>query len=160
MANSTLSGVGKGATGLAKEFKDFILRGNVVDLAVGIVIGAAFSGVVQSLVKDLITPLIPAGNTGLSNFSVPSIIGGKLLVGDFINAIISFLIVALVIFFFVVKPVNALLALAKPKAQPAEPAAPTTRDCPYCLSSIPIKATRCAFCTAEVPSVDATAATA
>ncbi len=147
--NPTVSGAGKRAVGVLDEFKTFILRGNVVDLAVGIMIGAAFSGVVQALVKDIITPLIPAPSTsGLSSFApvIPGI-GTKLLVGDFINAIISFLILALVVFFFVVKPVNALTARFKPKETPG---APTTRECPFCLSTISLKATRCAYCTSEV----------
>jgi large conductance mechanosensitive channel len=134
------------------EFKTFILRGNVVDLAVGIVIGAAFSGLVQALVKDIITPLIPAhSKTGLSGFAptIP-VIGTQLLIGDFINTIISFLILALVIFFFVVKPVNALMVRYKPKdAGPT-----TTRECPFCLSTVPIKATRCAYCTSQLPPAE------
>jgi len=140
------------------EFKTFILRGNVVDLAVGIVIGAAFSGLVQALVKDIITPLIPAhSKTGLSGFAptIP-VIGTQLLIGDFINTIISFLILALVIFFFVVKPVNTLMARYKPKdAGPA-----TTRECPFCLSTVPIKATRCAYCTSQLPPAEEPAAAA
>jgi large conductance mechanosensitive channel len=154
--NPTVSGAGKRAGGLLNEFKTFILRGNVVDLAVGIMIGAAFSNVVQALVKDIITPLIPAPSTsGLSSFA-PTIplIGTKMLVGDFINAIVSFLILALVIFFFVVKPVNALTARLKPKDAPG---APTTRECPFCLSTIPIQATRCAYCTSQVPPAEAPA---
>ena len=140
------------------EFKTFILRGNVVDLAVGIVIGAAFSGLVQALVKDIITPLIPAhSKTGLSGFAptIP-VIGTQLLIGDFINTIISFFILALVIFFFVVKPVNALMARYKPKdAGPT-----TTRECPFCLSTVPIKATRCAYCTSQLPPAEEPAAAA
>lgn len=151
--NPAVSGAGKRALGVLDEFKTFILRGNVVDLAVGIMIGAAFSGVVQALVKDLITPLIPAPSTsGLSSFApvIPGI-GTKLLVGDFLNAMISFLILALVVFFFVVKPVNALVARFKPKETPG---APTTRECPFCLSTIPLKATRCAYCTAQISPVE------
>ena len=154
--NPNVAGVEKRATGILNEFKTFILRGNVVDLAVGIMIGAAFSGVVQALVKDIITPLVPAPSTsGLSSFApvIPGI-GTKLLIGDFINALISFLILALVIFFFVVKPVNALVERFKSKETPG---APTTRECPFCLSSIPIKATRCAYCTAQIPAVEAPA---
>jgi large conductance mechanosensitive channel len=95
--------IGGEAKGLLGEFRDFILRGNVVDLAVGIVIGAAFTSVVTAFVKDIITPLIPTGgNSTLSTFHA-----GPFLIGDFINAVISFLIVAAVVFFFVVKPVNA-----------------------------------------------------
>ena len=144
--------------GIVDEFKTFILRGNVVDLAVGIVIGAAFSGVVQALVKDIITPLIPAhSNSGLSGYTLHiPVIGTQLFVGEFINSIISFLILALVIFFFVVKPVNALMARYKPKnGGPA-----TTRECPFCLSTVPIKATRCAYCTSQLPPVEEAAAAA
>ena len=129
------------------EFRTFILRGNVVDLAVGVVVGAAFGSVISALVKDLITPLIAAIG-GTPDFAAIhfTINRSQFLVGDFINALISFLMVAAVIFVFVVKPVNALMALRKTE-QPVES---TTRDCPYCLSSIPMKATRCAFCTQEV----------
>jgi large conductance mechanosensitive channel len=136
----------------ASEFKAFILRGNVVDLAVGIVIGAAFGAVVAALVKDLITPFIAAigGKPDFSSVGF-TINKSRFLVGDFINAIVSFLIIAAVVFFFVVKPVNALMNLRKTET----PVEETTRECPYCLSSIPIKATRCAFCTQEVPSVGA-----
>jgi large conductance mechanosensitive channel len=156
--NPTVSGAGKRAMGTLNDFKTFILRGNVVDLAVGIVIGAAFNSVVQAFVKDIITPLIPApSSSGLSNFTptIP-VIGTKFLVGDFINTIISFLILALVIFFFVVKPVNTMMARYKPKE--AGPA--ITRECPFCLSTIPIKATRCAYCTSQVPAVEVPAASA
>jgi large conductance mechanosensitive channel len=151
--NPPVAGAEKRATGLLNEFKTFILRGNVVDLAVGIIIGASFSSLVQALVKDIITPLIPTPSTsGLSTFAptIP-VLGTKLLVGDFINTIISFLILALVVFFFVVKPVNALTALAKPKETSA---APTTRECPFCLSDVPIKATRCAYCTSQLPPAE------
>jgi large conductance mechanosensitive channel len=149
--NPTVVGTEKRATGLLNEFKTFILRGNVVDLAVGIVIGAAFGAVVSDLVKDLITPLIGI----FGSFSFPDLFftvnGSKFLIGEFINAVISFIILALVIFFFVVKPVNALTARMKPKAAPV---APTTRECPFCLSTIPIKATRCAYCTSQVPQAE------
>jgi large conductance mechanosensitive channel len=152
--NSTVSRAGKQAMGIFDEFKAFILRGNVVDLAVGIIIGAAFSSVVNALVKDLITPLIGI----FGGFSFPNLTftihHSNFLIGEFINTIISFLIIALVIFFFVVKPVNALMARYKPRE--AEPS--TTRECPFCLSTIPIKATRCAYCTSQVPAVEAPAA--
>ena len=129
-----------------KDFKAFILRGNVVDLAVGIVIGAAFVSVVSALVSDLITPLISI--PGRANFSAYSfrVGGGLFKYGDFVNAVLSFLIIAATIFFLVVRPVNALMARRKT----ALPPDPTTRECPYCLSSIPMKATKCAFCTSEV----------
>ncbi len=144
----TVAGVGKRTGGLLKEFRAFILRGNVVDLAVGIVIGAAFGGIVNSFVKDLITPLI--GIFGGFNFPGLSftINRSTFLIGDFINVVISFIILAFVIFFFVVKPVNALMVRYKPKEAEAPPA---TRDCPYCLNSVPLKATRCGYCTSVLP---------
>ena len=133
---------------LLKDFKTFILRGNVVDLAVGIVVGAAFTSVVTALVKDLITPLIAAigGKPEFAGLFF-TINASKFTYGDFINAVVSFLIVAAVVFFFVVRPVNFLMARRKTELPPD----PTTRECPYCLSSIPMKASRCAFCTSEVP---------
>ncbi len=133
----------------ANDFKAFILRGNVVDLAVGIIIGAAFGTVVTAFVKDLITPLIAAIG-GKPDFAALgfTINHSRFLLGDFINAVVSFLIIALVVFFFVVRPVNALMNLRKTET----PALAKTRECPYCLSSIPIAASRCAFCTQEVPS--------
>jgi len=134
------------------DFKTFLLRGNVVDLAVGIVIGAAFTSVVNAFVKDIITPLIPAGNKSLGALTLPGPFGTSFAVGDFVNAAISFLIVALVVFFFVVKPVNALTERFTPK-KAAE--APTTRECPFCLSTVPLKATRCAYCTAQLPPAEA-----
>ncbi len=128
------------------EFKEFILRGNVVDLAVGVLIGGAFGGIVTALTKDIITPFIGMfGKVDLSNLNA-NINGAKFGFGDFLNTVISFLILALVVFFFVVKPVNFLMTLRK--TEPA--AAATTRECPQCLSSIPMLASRCAFCTAEV----------
>jgi large conductance mechanosensitive channel len=138
----------KATVGALSGFKTFILRGNVVDLAVGIMIGAAFSGVVNSLVGDIITPLIPGIGKGLTDsFITVPWTGSKVQLGHFINTVLSFLILALVIYFFIVRPVNALLDRFKPR--PA--ATPTTRDCPYCLSTIPLKATRCAYCTAQLP---------
>ena len=128
------------------EFKEFVLRGNVVDLAVAVVIGGAFSGIVNALVKDIITPLIGLpGKVDLSNLNT-TINGAKFAFGDFLNVVVSFVILAAVVFFLVVKPLNYLMTLRK-----TEPAvAATTRECPFCLSSIPIAATRCAFCTSEV----------
>ncbi|MDB5075003.1 MAG: mscL [Chloroflexi bacterium] len=132
---------------LANEFKAFILRGNVVDLAVGIVIGVAFGAVVNALVKDIITPIITIpGKVSFSNLTF-TIGGGTFLYGDFINAVISFLIIAAAVFFFVVKPMNHLTALRKTEAPQA---APATRECPFCLSKVPAAATRCAFCTSEI----------
>ena len=146
--NPNVSGAGKRAVSWLTGFRAFILRGNVVDLAVGIVIGAAFTSVVNAFVSDIITPLIPAGKTGLSNaaYTLP-FTGGKLLYGAFINSLISFLIVALVIYFFVVRPVNALMSLYK-KGQPE---AATTKECPYCISNVPLQATRCPYCTSQLP---------
>jgi large conductance mechanosensitive channel len=130
-------------------FKKFILRGNVVDMAVGVVIGAAFGGVVTALTKDLLTPLI-AAVVGKPDFSAINFKIGETAfpVGDFINAIVSFLLIAAAIYFFVVVPVNTLLARMK-KDEPA--AAPTTKKCPECLSDIPIEARRCAHCAQPVP---------
>jgi len=125
-------------------FKKFILRGNVVDLAVGVVVGAAFNSVVQSLVKSFFTPLI-AIIIGQHNFSSLyfSINGNKVDYGDFINAFVSFLIVAIVVYFFIVLPMNKLQQLSRS----GKSIDPTTKKCPYCFSEINIKATRCAFCT-------------
>jgi large conductance mechanosensitive channel len=133
---------------ILSDFKAFILRGNVVDLAIAVVIGAAFSGVILAFVKDLLTPLIAAlgGQPDFSGLYF-TINKSKFLYGDFVNSIVAFLIVAAVIFFFVLRPVNWLMARRKTEL----PIDPTTRDCPYCLSSVPIRATRCAFCTSELP---------
>jgi large conductance mechanosensitive channel len=132
---------------MLKGFKQFLLRGNVVDMAVGIVIGASFGAVVTGLVKDLLTPFI-AALVKQPNFSALTftINGSKFLYGDFVNALLSFLIVAAAVYFFVVLPINALIA--RMKTEP--PADPTTRKCPECLSEIPIGARRCAFCTSPV----------
>ncbi len=128
------------------EFKAFILRGNLVDLAIGIVIGAAFTAVVTALVGDIITPIISIPGKITFSAIAFSINGSTFKVGDFLNAVITFLIVAAVLFFFVVRPVNALMARYKPTPEvPAE-----TKECPYCLSSIPVNATRCAFCTSQL----------
>jgi large conductance mechanosensitive channel len=133
----------------AREFKAFILRGNVVDLAVAVVIGAAFGAVIAALVADLITPLIAAifGKPDFSNLTF-TINKSHFLYGDFLNAVITFLSVAAAIFFFVVKPVNMLMARRKTEL----PVDPSVRDCPFCLSSVPLKASRCAFCTSELPT--------
>lgn len=131
---------------MGKEFRDFILRGNVVDLAVGVIIGGAFGAIVTALVKDIITPFIGMfGKVDLSNLNT-TINGAKFAFGDFLNVIVSFVIIALVVFFFIVKPVNHLMALRKTET----PLEPTTRECPRCLSSIPRTATCCAFCTSDV----------
>ncbi len=126
-------------------FKQFILRGNVVDLAVGVVIGAAFGSVVTAFTKDLLTPLI-AAIVGKPDFSSISFMinGTPFPVGDFINALVSFLLVAGAVYFFVVTPINALIARMSKAPVPADP---TTKKCPECLSEIPIDARRCGFCT-------------
>ncbi len=125
-------------------FKQFILRGNVVDMAVGVVIGAAFGGVVAALTKDLLTPLI-AALVGKPDFSSVSFTlhGTPFPVGDFINACISFFLIAAAIYFFVVTPINALVSRMRKAPAPADP---TTKKCPECLSEIPIDARRCAHC--------------
>jgi large conductance mechanosensitive channel len=132
---------------MLKEFRDFVLRGNVVELAVAVVIGAAFGALVTAFVSSFITPLIAAIG-GERDFSALAftINGSRFTYGVFINAVISFLIIAAVVFFFVVRPLNALMARLRP-----EPAVDrVVRPCPECLSEIPEAARRCAFCTAEV----------
>jgi large conductance mechanosensitive channel len=132
---------------LVKDFRTYLLRGNLVDMAVGIVIGIAFAALVNALVQDLITPII-AAIAGKHDFSALSftINKSRFLYGDFINAVIAFVSIAAAVFFFVVKPVNALMA--RRKTEP--PVDETVRACPECLSEIPRGARRCAFCTAEV----------
>lgn len=137
-----------------KEFRNFILRGNVVDLAVAVAVGAAFTAVINQFVKSFITPLIGAifghSNHGKNAFSslVFSINGSTFSYGDFITAAITFLITATVVFFVVVKPSQALLR--RFGMTPAEP--PPKASCPECLTEIPVAATRCAACTAELGS--------
>lgn len=131
---------------MLKEFKKFILRGNVVDLAVGVVIGAAFTSVVNALVKDMITPIITifGGTKHFADFHF-TVRGSQFLYGDLINGIITFLIVAAVIFFLVVQPINHLserFGIGKDTEQ--------TRKCPECLSKIPKEASRCMFCTSQI----------
>lgn len=125
-----------------------MLRGNVVDLAVAVVVGAAFGDVVQALVKDIVTPVIGVFG-GIPDFSAWffTVNGSKSLIGDFVNAVLTFLVVAFVVYYLVVVPVNRLMDRYKGET-PIAPA--TTRECPECLSKIPIPARRCAFCTAEV----------
>ena len=129
------------------DFKQFLLRGNVVDLAVGVVVGVAFGTLVTAFVKDFITPLI-AALFGKPDFSAIhfTINGSVFALGDFLNALLSFVLVAMAVFFFVVKPINYLMA----RARKEPPADPTTMKCPECLSEIPIGARRCSFCTAAV----------
>ncbi|HEV3061722.1 MAG TPA: large conductance mechanosensitive channel protein MscL [Vicinamibacterales bacterium] len=130
---------------MLKGFKEFLLRGNVVDLAVAVVIGGAFGAVVAALVKDLLTPLI-AAVAGKPDFSAIqfTVNGSKFLVGDFVNAIIGFVLVAAAIYFFVVTPMNMVIARRRSGQAPPDP---TTKKCPECLSEVPIAARRCAFCT-------------
>jgi large conductance mechanosensitive channel len=128
-------------------FKKFLLRGNVVDLAVAVVIGIAFGLLVSSFVKDIITPIIAAfaGKADFSSLSF-TIHNSHFLYGDFINAVLAFLIIAAVIYFFVVVPINHLMDRFKPSADEPTP----TRDCPHCISSIPAITTVCAYCTRDV----------
>jgi large conductance mechanosensitive channel len=131
-----------------RGFKQFIMRGNVLDLAVAVVMGSAFGAVVSALVKDLLTPLI-AAIVGKPDFSAIAfeVNASKFLIGDFINALVSFLLIAAAVYFFVVLPVNALLARMRRGEVPPDP---TSRECPECLSSVPIRAKRCAFCTSPL----------
>jgi large conductance mechanosensitive channel len=126
-----------------KGFRDFILRGNVVDLAVAVIMGAAFGNVVNSVVRNIITPLIALAG-GAPDFS--AIRTGPLMWGNLLNDILSFLILAVIVYFVIVVPVNRLLARLKPAEPPPQP----TRKCPECLSNIPSAARRCAYCTAQV----------
>lgn len=130
---------------MLKGFKMFLLRGNVVDLAVAVVIGGAFGAVVAALVKDLLTPFI-AALVGQPDFSAIqfTVNGSKFLIGDFINALVSFVLVAAAIYFFVVMPMNVITERRRRGEAPPDP---TTRKCPECLSEVPIAARRCAFCT-------------
>jgi large conductance mechanosensitive channel len=134
----------------ATEFKQFLLRGNVIDLAVAFVVGAAFAALVQAAVADLLTPLV-AAVFGQPDFSALSftINGSTFRYGHFLNVLIAFVTVAFVVFFFVVKPINRLTELSRRRESPD----PSTRKCPECLSEIPIDARRCAFCTSEVAPV-------
>jgi len=132
---------------MAGGFRQFLLRGNVVDLAVGVVIGAAFGGVVTAFTKDLLTPLI-AAVVAKPDFSAIqfTVNGSKFLLGDFVNAIVSFIIIAAAVYYMVVLPVNALVA----RSRKEPPADPTTQKCPQCLSEIPLGAKKCAFCTSQI----------
>jgi large conductance mechanosensitive channel len=132
-----------------KGFKQFMLRGNVLDLAVAVVMGAAFGAVVTALVKDLITPII-AAIVGKPDFSAIKFTanGSEFLIGDFINALVSFILIGAAVYFFVVLPVNKILA--RMRRGEAPPPDPTTKKCPECLSEVPIAARRCAFCTSAL----------
>ena len=134
---------------LIKEFREFIIRGNLVDLAVAVVIGTAFTAVVNALVGDLVTPLIAAvaGEPAFAGLDF-TINGSTFRYGHFLNALVSFVVIAAVVFFLVIKPVNALLA----RIRTEPPVDEETRGCPECLSQIPAAARRCAFCTAQVPA--------
>jgi large conductance mechanosensitive channel len=133
---------------MIKGFRDFILRGNVVDLAIAVIIGAAFNAIVTSLVSDVINPLI-AGTIGQPDFShvIFHVGKGEVKIGNFLDHCISFLIVASVVYFAMVMPINALMNRFK---KPVPVAPPVTKKCPQCLSEIPIEAKRCAFCTQPV----------
>lgn len=135
--------------GVAQEFKEFIMRGNVIDLAVAVVIGAAFGAIVTSFVDNIIGPLIGAigGQPDFSEVSF-TINDSEFLIGAFINAVISFLIIAAVIFFFVVKPINTLLERQRRREGTPDP---TTGKCTFCRGEIPLDATRCMYCTSENP---------
>jgi large conductance mechanosensitive channel len=134
------------------DFKQFLLRGNLVDMAVGIVIGLAFAALVTALVTDLLTPLIAAvfGNHDFSSLTF-TIHKSRFFYGSFINALLSFVTIAAVVFYFVVKPVNALTARARTEPPPD----PTEQQCPHCLSDIPTAAAVCAFCTRDVQPASA-----
>ncbi|HZU22680.1 MAG TPA: large conductance mechanosensitive channel protein MscL [Terriglobales bacterium] len=131
-----------------KGFKQFILRGNVIDLAVAVVMGAAFGAVVTAFVKDLLTPLIAAifGKPDFSNLKA-TVNNSTFLYGDFINALVAFLLIAIAVYYFVVAPMNHLMARLRRGEKAPDP---TTKKCPECISEIPIAARRCAFCTSAV----------
>jgi large conductance mechanosensitive channel len=133
---------------MLKGFRQFMLRGNVIELSVAVVIGGAFGAVVTALVKDLITPLLAAVG-GKPDFSAIAftVNGSKFLIGDFINSIVSFVMIGAAVYFFVITPVNALQARINRGEAPADP---TTKKCPECLSEVPIAARKCAFCTSPV----------
>ena len=131
-----------------KGFKEFVFRGNVLDLAVAVVMGAAFSAVVTALVKDIITPLI-AAIVGAPDFSAIALTvnGSKVLIGAFLNEVLAFVLMAIAVYFFIVLPVNHLMERLRRGEVPPDP---TTKKCPECVSEIPIAARRCAFCTSAL----------
>jgi large conductance mechanosensitive channel len=137
-----------------KGFKQFLLRGSVLDLAVAVVMGAAFGAVVTALVKDLITPLI-AAIVGKPDFSAIAftVNNSKFMIGEFTNAVVSFVLIAAAVYFFIVLPVNKVLARLRRGEAPVDP---TTQKCPECLSEVPIAARKCAFCTSPLPAGTAT----
>ena len=132
-----------------KGFKEFLLRGNVLDLAVAVIIGGAFGAIVNSLVKDVLTPLI-AAIVQSPDFSAIALDlnGSKLMIGSFLNAVIAFVLVAIAVYFFIVLPMNALVARQRRGEAPPDP---TSKKCPECLSDVPIAARRCAHCTSALP---------
>lgn len=132
---------------MLKGFRDFLMRGNVVDLAIAVIIGAAFTAIINSLVADIINPLL-AATVGKPDFSylILEIHGGKIKYGNFLNAAISFLLIGGAVYFGIVLPINAIMK----RLHPPQPAAPTTKQCPECLSDIPVAARRCAHCTQPV----------
>jgi large conductance mechanosensitive channel len=136
-------------------FRQFIFRGNVLDLAVAVVIGAAFGAVVTALVKDLLTPLI-AAIVGKPDFSAIAftINESRFPIGDFINAVVTFLLIAVAVYMFVIVPANAVTARMRRGEKPPDP---TTKTCPECLSTVPIAARRCAFCTSSLPATSGSA---
>jgi large conductance mechanosensitive channel len=135
---------------MIKGFRDFILRGNVVDLAVAVVIGAAFGAVITSFVANIITPLIAAvfGQPDFSALTI-TINGSRFLYGTFINSVVSFLLIALAVYFVIVVPMNKMAEL---RARGKAPEDPSTKQCPECLSEIPAGARKCAFCASEQPA--------
>jgi large conductance mechanosensitive channel len=135
---------------MSKGFRQFILRGNVIDLAVAVVIGAAFGAVVTSFVTNILTPLI-AAIVGKPDFSAlkATLNGAVISYGTFLNALIAFLLIAAAVYFFMVAPMNAWKARQDRSAVPADP---TSKKCPECLSEIPVAARRCAFCTSTLPA--------
>lgn len=132
---------------MIKEFKEFLLRGNLLDLAVAVVVGAAFTGVVTALTRDIVTPLIKAVFGGATQFSSLSVTvhGSKIFYGDVLTALLNFVIVAAVLFFLVIKPVNHLM-----RRLGRTPQEDPSRECPECLSTVPEAATRCAYCTSAI----------
>jgi large conductance mechanosensitive channel len=133
---------------MLRGFKEFLVRGNVIDLAVAVVLGAAFGAVITALVKDLLTPLI-AALVGQPDFSAWTftVNGSRFLIGDFVNAVVSFLLIAAAVYVFVVVPVNAMVARRRRGEPPPDP---TSKKCAECLSEVPIAARRCAFCTSPL----------
>jgi len=141
--------------GVIQEFKTFVLRGSVVDLAVGVVMGAAFGALVTSLVQDVLTPLLGVfGTPDFKNDLAFNVGKGEFRLGLFLNSVISLVMIAAAVFVFVIKPINRL----SERRKPGTPVEASVRDCPHCLSSIPKKASRCPYCTSEVEPVVETAA--